>query len=107
MPGFRCRTARQTGSLRFTKRGISGRGPTRLISPLITFHIWGSSSILYLRSILPTRIIAGGNAAAGHACAHGAELPDTKQPAAAADTLVPEKYRPPIFQNYRDSDQDQ
>ena len=39
------------------KSGLSGLGPTRLISPRITFSNWGSSSIRHLRMVLPHRVI--------------------------------------------------
>lgn len=40
-------------------RGRYGRGPTRLISPLMTLKICGSSSRLYLRMNLPTFVTRG------------------------------------------------
>ena len=37
--------------------GTSGRGPTKLISPISTFHNSGSSSILYFLNLAPNGVI--------------------------------------------------
>jgi len=57
MPGLTLKTTRSSPSRISAKPATSGRGPTKLISPIKTLMSWGSSSIFVLRKILPTRVI--------------------------------------------------
>ena len=84
-----------------TKRGRSGRGPTRLISPRSTFQSWGNSSMLVCRSQSPIRVHAlvmiGGpdrsRLALGVAL-HASELDDAEQPPPLSDALLSVENRP-------------
>src|SRR5882762_8361807 len=65
-----------------TKVGRSGRGPTRLMSPSITFHNWGISSRRARRRNFPTRVTreswaeAQTGPGALRVCDHAPELVD-------------------------------
>ena len=60
MPGRTLqRTFQSPGLYSARCAGTSGRGPTRLISPLSTLINWGSSSMLVRRMNRPTRVIRG------------------------------------------------
>src|ERR1035437_4657849 len=60
MPGFTLKRRRCQSSLKPSQsRTGSGRGPTRLMSPLKTLNSWGSSSMLVFLRNLPTGVIRG------------------------------------------------
>jgi hypothetical protein len=52
-------TSRVSAGQWLTKSRSSGRGPTMLISPLSTFHSWGSSLTLVSRSQWPKGVMRG------------------------------------------------
>ena len=59
MPGFRLSRLRRQSTTCWSSSRMSGRGPTRLISPRTTFRSCGSSSIEKRRSHAPTRVTRG------------------------------------------------
>lgn len=56
MPGLSCRTSRSSPVSLSAKPGTSGRGPTRLMSPISTFQRSGSSSSLVRRKNAPSLV---------------------------------------------------
>src|SRR5215471_19800968 len=58
-PGFMLKRRRCHASYCMTSDGIGGLGPTRLMSPLRTFHSWGSSSKLLRRRNPPIAVSLG------------------------------------------------
>src|SRR5215471_1008843 len=58
-PGFMLKRRRCHASYCMTSDGIGGLGPTRLMSPLRTFHSWGSSSKLLPRRNPPIAVSLG------------------------------------------------
>lgn len=78
---------------------ISGRGPTKLISPLRIFHSWGNSSRLVLRRNLPNFVStvpgspnsAGGTV--GGVVLHGLELVNGKGLAPPSPPLMTKEHR--------------
>ena len=56
MPGFTSWRRWYSGGYCSTSSGISGRGPTMLMSPFSTFQKFGSSSRLVARRKRPTRV---------------------------------------------------
>ncbi len=59
IPGIKLNTTFCSGEYFSVIEGISGLGPTRLISPFRTFITWGNSSILVRLKNFPTRVIRG------------------------------------------------
>lgn len=57
IPGRRRNIALSSPVKQSAYPGTSGRGPTKLISPISTFHSSGNSSILYLRNVAPNGVM--------------------------------------------------
>ena len=84
-----------------TISGISGRGPTRLISPFRTCQIWGSSLMWRRRRTRPTRVtrslVGPVRATLGvRIGAHRPELDQLDLPAPLADPRLPVEDGPAV-----------